>query len=462
MELTSIGYFFLPIAMWCFFQRHEKYLLSLLLVSTVLQAASVVNIQLGAQAHGLNPFMCTVGLLALKMLPKLSAYLRGVPGWSPSGPSLWLGGYLLWAAAVTLIMPLVFEGRLVRVPQDAYSGASASLRFSLVNAWQAVGLGAVAVMFVFPAVRGISRGHLHAGIKQGLVVSFILVALANLYEQLAHTMALPSLVGFWASNPGYNQEGVVDITYPGATRVGVPFTEPSYASAYLASFIGGTLMLMNQGIRPWTVYGAVVLAVLVLLSTGGSTGLVALGILAVGAWLHSVNRVTRYLLRGKPDVPHLYWFSTLLGLAVVAWILVAPDMLGIKLQSFFRGLVVDKLNFNNSGTIARLNADLHGFYLLKETYGLGVGLGSNRTSSFISSLLSSAGVVGMLLLVGFVYHLMRDYAAHFSRLSGLQLFALGAVVMIILPLCLSIPDLNLPMLWAALWVVYVLRPSVRE
>jgi hypothetical protein len=128
------------------------------------------------------------------------------------------------------------------------------------------------------------------------------------------------------------------------------------------------------------------------------------------------------------------------------------------MHEYFSGLIFGKLDISNSGTVARLNADLHGLHLLIETDGLGVGLGSNRTSSFTSSMLSSVGVVGTFLFVGFVYRLMRDYAVRFPGLSGLQLFALGAVVMMLLPLCLSIPDLNLPMLWAALWVLYALRP----
>lgn len=462
MELTLIGYFYLPIALWCFFHRQEKQLVSLLLVSTVLQAASVVDIKLGAHAHGLNPFMCTVGLLVLKMLPKFSAYLRGVSGWTPTGPGLLLGGYLLWAATLTLVMPLFFEGALVRTPHDAYSGATVPLKFSLVNAWQVVGLGAVAVMFAFPAVRGISRGDLQAGIMQGLLVSFIVVALANLYEQLAHAIGLPSLVSFWASNPGYNQEGVVDTTYPGVTRIGVPFTEPSYASAYLASFIGGVCMLINRGRRTWYIYGAVVLSGLVLLSTGGSTGLVATTLMVAGGALFYAARLAHNLFFRKSDKRSFQWMFILFGLTVVALTLFMPSLAGTKMQAYFSGLFSGKLDISNSGTLARLHADLHGFQVLKETYGLGLGLGSNRTSSFISSMLASVGVVGMFFFMGFVYQLMRDFASRFSTLSGPQLFALGAAVMMLLPLCLSIPDLNLPMLWAAMWVLYVLRPSVQE
>lgn len=462
MELTSIGYLYIPIALWCFFHRQEKHLVSLLLVSTVLQASAVVNIKLGIQAHGLNPFMCTVGLLALKMLPRFGTSLREITARSLTGINLWLGGYLVWAAAVTLVMPLVFEGLPVRHHSDAYFGAAVSLHFSVVNAWQIVGLWAVAVMFAFPTVQRISQAHLHTGIKQGLLFSFILVALANLYEQAAIAMSLPSLVSFWASNPGYIQRGAIDIhTNPGLVRVGVPFSEPSYASAYLAAFIGGICLLIHRGHRTWQLFGVLGLAVLVLLSTGGTTGMLALGVLAGVAWLFGVAGVANGILRGKLNVRSFHWVFTLLGLAVLALMLFAPGIAGLEIQPYISELIIRKIDINNSGTQARLSADIHGLQVLKSTYGLGVGLGSNRTSSFIASILSSVGVAGALLFVGFVTGLMRDYSASFSGLACTQLFALGAVTIMLLSMCLSIPDLNLPMLWVALWVLYVLRPSVR-
>lgn len=460
MQLSEFGFFYIAIALVCFFQKNERYLLSLLLVSAVLQAASVVNLKIGVQSHGLTPFIFTVGLLVLRMMTRAGKFSREVSFRSTDGVTQLLLGYLLWAMVATSVMPLVFEGVLVRSPYDAYTGNTTPLRFSIVNAWQVVGLLSIAVMFAFPVVCGISKSDCQLGIKQGVIASFILVVLVNLYEQLAHAMGFPSFAGFWASNPGYNQEGAVN-SYGWHARVGVPFTEPSYASVFIASFIGGGGMALKFGHSSWTVYVALLFAVLALLSTGGGTGMVSIAMLVAGIWLYCLVCVIKDIYHGTVNIFSIYWLFTFVGLACVVLAVFAPGVFGLKVREFFSGFLLEKLSIAHHGTIIRLNADLHGFQLLKETYGLGVGLGSNRTSSFLSSLFCSLGLIGVLLYFGFVFQLIRQYVVSFSTLSNLQLFAVGALPMMLLSLCLSIPDLNLPVLWTCLLVLFLLRPPAR-
>jgi hypothetical protein len=91
--------------------------------------------------------------------------------------------------------------------------------------------------------------------------------------------------------------------------------------------------------------------------------------------------------------------------------------------------------------IYRTTADLYSVLLTINTYGLGVGLGSNRPSSLLATVLSNTGVLGLGLFLTMAFQFVRNGSLTKSwiRWSGIAL---------LIDLALSGPDITFPPMWA--------------
>jgi hypothetical protein len=96
--------------------------------------------------------------------------------------------------------------------------------------------------------------------------------------------------------------------------------------------------------------------------------------------------------------------------------------------------------------------------IVQETYGLGVGMGSNRASSFFASLVSNTGVLGAALFCAMLVSLLWRYVRA-PALTDMQLFVAVALPTATLAMGLGIPDLNLPMYWGFIFLAFVFCPE---
>jgi len=106
----------------------------------------------------------------------------------------------------------------------------------------------------------------------------------------------------------------------------------------------------------------------------------------------------------------------------------------------------------------RLKIDLISLRLIIETYGLGVGMGSLRASSFIVTLLVSTGIMGLYFWISFMYCLIVKYY-NANTLSDSQLITIFGFVGCSLSMFIGIPDLNLPMYWGFVFLAFVFCPG---
>jgi hypothetical protein len=106
----------------------------------------------------------------------------------------------------------------------------------------------------------------------------------------------------------------------------------------------------------------------------------------------------------------------------------------------------------------RLESDLHSFEILWRTYGLGVGLGSNRPSSFLTFLLSNVGIFGFLLFALFLVTLSRLALHNISRFNHGSMNnwavagAWGLWATIVAKFSAQ-PDLSFPPMWV--WIFFL-------
>lgn len=126
-----------------------------------------------------------------------------------------------------------------------------------------------------------------------------------------------------------------------------------------------------------------------------------------------------------------------------------------KVDEMVSGLIVGKAKLKDG---VRELSNKRALEIVKETYGLGVGLGSNRASSFFASLVSNTGVQGALLFSGMLLTLMWRYFKA-PQFTDMQIFVAASLPTATLAMGLGIPDLNLTMYWGFVFLGFVFCPE---
>jgi hypothetical protein len=84
------------------------------------------------------------------------------------------------------------------------------------------------------------------------------------------------------------------------------------------------------------------------------------------------------------------------------------------------------------------------------THWIGVGLGSNRASSLITSLLSNVGIAGVLCFTVFLWRLFRNLATEHAWL-------VWAAFALLLNMFIGLPDVTMPLLWIPILIAVQLN-----
>jgi hypothetical protein len=348
----------------------------------------------------------------------------------PGAGTLLLGLFALYATLITLAGPRIFEGMGVLSPRLGVGSQLANLaplQFTISNfaqlAYMLLGVGAVIYVM---SLRSISPRVLEAGAWVGLSVT-----LAN------------ALLG--RAFPRELFDTIPTIYYQGGGRLRGPFAEPSVLGAFLVATMAyfAVRAILNRGTERITAVAGVLVAIfLFTLSTSGTTlvagavvGVVGLGLL-IGLWVK--NR-----MRGVETV------SALVLLALAGVLAVWETV-----SKFVGQLVGDKLVSDSLED--RSAADAVAGDIFFQSFGMGVGLGSNRPSSFFFMMISCVGIIGSLLFFSLVIASAIGVMGHAPQYAASAWALLGVVT----AMSIAKADLPTPMLWMALAVCMAARHHV--
>ncbi len=374
-----------------------------------------------------------------------------------------LACYVLVSVVGALILPRIFEGMPVNllIERHGMDHAPVPLTFTLANAVQAVNLCVHAVVLLFLLQASARADWRPARLMWAIALGVALMFGIGLYERLAPLLEWPSSVKFWMNNPGYVQYHTANIA--GFLRIAAPMSEASYASTFLAAALAGLLAVMAFGPRRTTMrWGAMSLGalvvVVVLVNTLGTTGWVAAAIScgAIALWL-GISAI-----RTPSPISRSLRTRTLVVLGAMSLVVLAfgwawkASPAAPQVNKVVDTLLLKKLE-GGSAKIRNRSND-HALQIVKDTRGLGVGLGSNRASSFFASLVSNTGVPGALLFITMLVTLLWRYAR--ARLSAAQRFAAVSLATATLAMGLAIPDLNLPVYWIFIFLAFLFCPPV--
>ena len=392
---TTAGLVLLPLSL--LWSGQPLRLLQLALVASVFEATAALVV---GGTFGL-PLAMVPGLLFI--LYVVTQYLLGMryPGEGlvlrTALPLLLLLGYALLSV---VLLPGAFEGKVMVVPQklDPSGEIYVPLAFTAGNVTQSlyltmnVGMAVVVALFVTRTAisyRGILGAYLLGG--------YVAVGIA--FWQFASRVAgvpFPSDVLY--SNSGW---AIVEQTMGAVPRIQGSFSEPAGLAFYLSGLCFCCLWLCVRGHRLMRPELLLALAMLAMLLSTSTTGLVALG--------GGLPLVLLFAAR-KGDVAALgRSASTVVSLAVAGAVALAPVLiLKPDLADSVSAVLAQTLDKTDSESYEeRSLIDQTALATVGETSGLGVGWGSFRAMSLVPGLLANAGVFGLAMVLWMAARLSR-------------------------------------------------------
>lgn len=423
--VTFLGYIFVPlgVSFWIF---KPRWLLPLAVVAAVFQAGSVLNIG----EVGLPPYYFVSILIFLRLIhawlfnPKFK--IR-IPRSSFLFPLL---AFWIWATISAFVMPAIFGGTPVLVPStdiQNFDVPVTPLHFSSSNVVQVVWLTLNVGTVIFAAWFGDWRQ-----VRKGFTLA-VAIAIGVTLLQFALSLRgheFPEWI--FQSNPGQHQAILGEYERPNGL-----FSEPSFAGVFFTALSAGALARFFRGGSLWLFVASMICTLLV----RSSASLAALAVCSV--FLCVANFPTRKL-------KHLNLSVARKRYAILAVLTLAGFAAAATVPSISDALAASTLDKTQTASFfSRIASDLAGVATIFDTYGLGVGIGSIRTSSFLVTLLATTGV-GALLFAWFVFRLLKS-----TQDSALRWMFLGALLTEVA----GVPDLSLSLLWMNVCVltVFILR-----
>ncbi len=467
MSITPLGFVFITLGITILMTR-PGWLVPLLIVSSCLHSFALVIIgpNCDVEAHirqecpevglGVSPWLFSSFLVFIHLIVLIVRHRRLEYGVFSSVKILSLGwlAFFAWSMSSAFTLPFLFKGMEVNSLANwaGFVAPKSPLAWNFVNAVQATNSGIIGILMLY-FLQLTKNESITRRIIFGFILAIFLSFFLSIAQRLEHLKLIPTLDFFTLSqNPSYSVSGMLN-GYGGSLifyRLNWPFSEPSYASVWYASIFVGGLSLFLFSHRILIGFLFFVLGLFGLFNSMGGSGL---GGAVVGACILLITALLRGIFI---TCERKKLFNRLIILVI--------SMIAIVISYEFARLFNDDLiNLNRfvfelfyhkivDGDITRINSNRVAIEIARNTWGLGVGLGSNRASSYILSMLSNVGLPGLILFFILMYYqskiiLRKSINSNYS----IGIFILGGSLGCFFGMALGIPDLNFPAWW--IWII---------
>ena len=362
-------------------------------VCTLFPAAAAIDLpSLGGSS--IPPAMMALGFLALRLLK------RDV--WASVSPSIglartaWLVVFCGYCAATALVLPRLFAGRINLIPMGQAGLGFVPLHVTPQNITQAFYMLGTAFAAFAAAAFAVREGTVDSVVKAFVVITWLQVVtgVADVAFSAAHIQN-----GFaWARTGSYAQ---LDQGVGSLHRIAGMTSEPSvYAALGAVYFIFMCELWLRRIASKRTGPAALAMLALLILSTSSSA------YIAVGAY--AATLIARALVfpnsMSLDRAVILLSVSTLGIMAGLALALAKPGA-AAEFGNTLADMTVRKSQ-SKSGIERGLWAQ-QGIDAMKFTHGIGVGVGSFRSSSLFTAILGSVGPAGLVVFLGFCLQVLK-------------------------------------------------------
>ena len=318
---------------------------------------------------------------------------------------------LAYALLSAWLLPEMFAGRIMVWPQkpDALAPGMVPLQHTSGNITQTLYL-TLNVVFTVAVAMFLTRAAIpyRSIISAYMLGGYIVVGLA-VWQFASRTAGVPFPDDLLQSNPGW---AIVEQGIGTVPRIQGPFSEPAALATYMSGVVVCSLWLSVRGYRIMRPNLLLALAISTTLLSTSTTGILSLaiglplvlGIASIGgdpAALGRIGKTSGLLLLG--------------GIVAVGPIFILKPSL-LDAVSTVVEATMEKGQSDSYND--RTAADLGALDTVGQTYGLGVGFGSYRSSSLIPGLLANTGIVGVTLVLWVIVRVVRLSSSGHGEAKG--------------------------------------------
>lgn len=445
MNIPVSGLILIPltIGIFCF----SSYLAEWAILTAVLQGAALLNVS-GGFAVGLSPYYLVAALMATVVVPQ---WATGRLRFAPEEPTRQnirvLAIFVLFCVLSAFVLPVLFRG----VPVDAArAGVDLSyfeqspLHWSFSNAGQAGYIVLDFLMLLRLVQVSIMPGRMDRLVNAFSWSGMFVVAVGS-YQMLCHWSGLPFPAWLFNSNKAWS-ELPNQLIGSGFSRVTATFVEPSQAASFLAAWAVFEVSLAVGGARHdgrhW-LFAAV--GCVALVATTSTTGYVTAAVMWIVMMWDCIRTALRHgIIKIKPTLAAI----ALGGIASFAL------LISQSANQLLNAVILNK--GESASALHRTATFSRAIQVCMDSWGLGVGLGSNRAMSSFFYVLSNLGIPG-IILVGWLLlqtsaQIRRQlWSTCYNREGQLVVRALAAgFVATLLAMVVSGAEITQPGLWV-LW-----------
>jgi hypothetical protein len=311
--------------------------------------------------------------------------------------------FVIYGVAGAFILPHVFAGTINLTPlrpiPNGYIYATLPLAFSSQNITSAVYLLTTLIAAV--------AGHVASQTQKSEIVIAKTAALICTLHALIGLSSVVLVGTIWTSVLKFFRNGFyaqLDQSFDGFVRMNGIWPEPAVFSAYGFAWLVFTTELWLRNVEPkWTGWGAGMLAFALLISTSTTA--------YIGISVYAAILVLRILfIPGSVPVRKALALLSggMVGLAAILALFAFNPDAADAFSDFVARFTIDKAS--SASAMQRSFWAGQGIDAFWTTGGLGVGPGSFRSSSLVTAIIGSTGLIGS---VAIFVHLVRVFKPHY-------------------------------------------------
>ncbi|MEI4485301.1 hypothetical protein V8J36_03800 [Frigidibacter sp. MR17.14] len=392
MSIEPIGLAALAVVAISFFLDYGTMVI-VLVTASVLGAAAAIIIG-GANIQPAHLFLGAVGLNALMRPRQCAGMLLAL---RPGKPGFWLLCLVAYALVSAFFFPRIMAGSTLIFPigSTSFDATGSTVPLAPVSGNITQSIYIVGSFAVFLIVTSCASDHSGFRTAVAAILSYAVAnaafGLLDLATYLTGTQGLLEVI----RNAKYAMHTETEMQ--GLKRVVGSFTEASSFGRSSIGALGFVATLWLCGIRPLYTGGLAILTFLLAVMSTSSAALVSLPVMMALLYLTVLSRSARGL--GTRGGLVLIVALPLVALAAVLGVLAHPGLSAV-IGDYLNALVFSKAGSDSGVERSSWNAAALQNFI--DSGGLGVGLGSIRTSSLAMALVGGVGAIGTLFYLGFV------------------------------------------------------------
>lgn len=417
MSLEPIGLATLAIGLICLLLGYRTATTILVVAGLFGSAAALI-----VGSANIQPGHLFLGFVAMASLTRRREALAFIRALHPNEPGFWLACMVLYGIVSAFLLPRILAGITQIIPlgssQFDDTGSTVPLVPVSGNLTQSVYLSANLLCFCMIVAIGSTRDGFKA-IFNGLVAYAVANTFFALLDLGTYATGTQDLLGFMR-NAQYTLHTEDEVN--GMKRIVGSFTEASSFARSTLGVLGLTGTLWLCAYRP-ALTGTIALAsIMLLILSTSSTGLVGVPVVLLILYATALSRCGLQASARYSSVAVIY--GPLL-MIVVGLVVLLDARASALVRDYVDLVILDKSN-SDSG-IERSTWNVVALQNFLDSWGLGVGLGTARASSFVLALLATVGLPGAVFYAVFASTaLLRGQASARSFSADARLAARNA------------------------------------